>query len=221
VQTGSDTTSYSVSTSKWYNPSSWGNSETITETTYYKYANVYDTVEQIEEFVKDSEQNISKTVENIIDIKIFRKDIMASVLGLFDVADDDFDPSDIIDTLKNSVNRISIPSVDIDTSAHIDKVRESFSVSEVKDSQIDSLKNEVKRVLALILDAMKDEIVAQTSKIIKELNDAKDNFLPKLLQDSIQKLENMKQKRVKLEETEAEYKKLLDILQHQGAVNKL
>ena len=214
VQTGSDTTSYSVSTSDWYNPSSWGDSETITETTYYKYANVYDTVEQIEDFVRDSEQNISKTVENIIDIKIFRKDIMASVLGLFDVADDDFDPSDIIDTLKNSVNRISIPSVDIDTSAHIDKVRESFSVSEVKDSQIDSLKNEVKRVLALILDDMKDEIASQTSKIIKELNEAKNNFLPKLLQDSIQKLESMKQKRVKLEETEIEYRKLLDILQH-------
>ncbi len=216
VQTESHTESYDyeVSTSSWYNPFSWGSSETRTETetTYYKYANVYDAIEQLEDFVTKGEKSLSKTVENIIDIKTFRKEIMQSIMGLFDLQDDDFDPNDIIDTLKNAVNRITIPSVDIDTSAHIDKVRANFSTSEVRDAQVDSLKQEVKRVLNMIVADMKQEIDKQASKIIAELNIAKDNFLPKLLQDSHEKLEIMKANREQLETTLKDYDELINSL---------
>ena len=187
--------------------------KTETETIYYKYANVYDAIEQLEEFVIKSETELSKTVENIIDIKTFRKEILQSIMGLFDMQDDAFDPSDIIDTLKNAVNRISIPNVEIDTSAHIDTIRKNFSTSEVKDEQIDSLKQEVKRVMRMILTDMKEEIDHQTQKIITELNLAKENFLPKLLQDSYEKAEMMKANREKLEETLKDYDKLIKLLE--------
>ena len=213
VDSGIETKKYSVSTSRWYNPFSWGGSETRTRTINYKYANVYDAIEQLEDFVRESELNISKSIENMIDIKAFRKEILQNVMGLFDMEDNDFDPSDIIDTLKNSVNRISIPHVDIDTSAHIDKIRESFSSSEVRDSEIDSLKKEVKRVLKLILNDMNIEISSQTEKIIRELNQAKENFLPKLLKDSTDKLEMMKIQRKELETTVVQYRELLVFLE--------
>jgi hypothetical protein len=193
----------------------WGReSRTETETIYYDYANVYDAIEQLEEFVTNSEKEIAKTVENIIDIKTFRKEILQSIMNLFDMEDDAFDPSDIIDTLKNAVNRITIPDVDIDTSAHIDTVRKNFSSSEVRDSQIDSLKQEMKRVIDMILSDMKDEIKHQTKKIIQELNSAKDNFLPKLLKDSNEKLEMMKANREKLETTIKDYNKLIALLKN-------
>ena len=216
VETGSytETSSYEVSTSSWYNPFSWGSSRTEyeTETIYYKYANVYDAIEQLEEFVTKSEINLSKTVENIIDIRTFRKEILQSIMGLFDMQDDAFDPSDIIDTLKNAVNRISIPDVEIDTSAHIETIRKNFSTSEVKNDQVDSLKQEVKRVLQMILTDMKKEINHQTEKIITELNLAKENFLPKLLQDSHEKAEMMKANRNELKKTLQDYDALINLL---------
>lgn len=214
VESGSDTEEYEVSTSKWYNPFSYGRTETKTRTINYKYANVYDAIEQVEDFVRVSELNISKTVENIIDIETFRKEIMQNIIGLFDLKDDDFDPRDIVDTLKNSVNRISIPNVDIDTSSHIDTIRDNFSSSEVKDSKIDSFKKEIKRVLKLILGDMKVEILSQTKKIISELNQAKDNFIPKLLKDSNDKLDNMKNNMSKLNETKEQYEELFIILKN-------
>jgi len=191
-----------------------GGTETVreTETIYYKYANVYDTIEQLEEFVRKSEKDISQTVANIIDIKTFRKEILQSIMNLFDMTDDSFDPSDIMDTLKNAVNRISIPNVDIDTSAHIDTIRTNFSSNEVKDGEIERLQQEIRRVSSLIIHDMKLEITHQTKTIITELNLAKENFLPKLLQDSNEKLETMKRNREKLEETEAKYEALIHYL---------
>jgi len=186
--------------------------ETTTTTIHYKYVNIHDTIDQLEDFARQSELNIAKTVENIIDIKIFRKEILKSVVGLFDTQDDDFDPSDIIDTLKNSVNRISIPNVDLDTSGYIDTIRNNFSTSEVRDSQIDGLKKEAKRVLKLILLDMEKEIEVQTTKIIDELNQSKDSFLPILLKDSNDKLEFMKANRKKLKENLDMYIELLEIL---------
>jgi len=212
VESGSYTESYTESTSKWYDPSSWGSSETITETIYYKYVNVHDTLDKLEDFARQSELNIAKTVENIINIKIFRKEILQSVVGLFDTQDDDFDPSGIVDTLKNSVNRISIPNVDLDTSGHIDTIRNNFSQSEVRDRQIDGLKKEAKRVLKLILLDMEKEIEIQTVKIMNELKQSKESFLPVLLKDSNDKLEVMKKNRLRLEESEKLYQQLLIIL---------
>jgi len=212
VETGSYTESHSVSTSKWYNPASWGSSETVTETVYYKYVNVHDAIDQLEDFARESELDIAKTVENIINIKIFRKEILQSIMGLFDTQDDNFDPSDIIDTLKNSVNRISIPNVNLDTTGHIDTIRNNFSTSEVRDSQIDGLRTEVKRVLKLILIDMEKEIEMQTNKIIDELQQSKERFLPVLLKDSNDKLEVMKKNRMQLEESQKAYHELLTIL---------
>ena len=212
VNSGSKSESYRVSTSSWYNPFSWGSSETRTRTINYKYANVYDTIEQLENFARDSELNVSKTVENIIDIKSFKKDIMKHVMGLFDVGADDFDPSDIVDTLKNAVDRISIPEIDIDTSKHIETVRDNFSSSEVKDDEIDSLKKETKRVLSLIVNDIESEITQQTKKITQNLNSAKENFVPKLLKDSNDKLNKMKKERDNLEESLHRYEELLKLL---------
>ena len=217
VETGSytKTTRHREVTNKFTNflNDDWGTeTRTETETIYYKYANVYDAIEQLEEFVTKSEINLSKTVENIIDIRTFRKEILQSIMGLFDMQDDAFDPSDIIDTLKNAVNRISIPDVEIDTSAHIETIRKNFSTSEVKNDQVDSLKQEVKRVLQMILTDMKKEINHQTEKIITELNLAKENFLPKLLQDSHEKAEMMKANRNELEKTLQDYDALINLL---------
>jgi hypothetical protein len=217
VETGSYTVTHTSSrvTNSFTNffNDDWGReSSTTTETIYYKYANVYDAIEQLEEFVRESEVGISKTVENIIDIKLFRKEILQSIVGLFDMKDDAFDPNDIIDTLRNSVNRISIPNVDIDTSKHIETVRKNFSSSEVRDDEIDSLKEEVRRVLSIILKDMKEEVQNQTIKIIEELELAKEDFLPKLLSDSYEKLEQMKKNRDELEATLHNYQELMQFL---------
>lgn len=213
VANGTTTEQYSEVTNRFTNffNDSWGR-ETKTRTINYKYANVYEAIEQLENFVKDSELNIFKTVENIIDIKIFRKEILKSAFELFDVEDDNFDPSDILDTLQNAVSRISIPSVDLDTSIYIDKVRDNFSSSEVKDSEIDSLKKEARRVLNLILKDINEEIARQTQKIINELKDVKDGFMPKILSDFTDKLDKMKYNMQELEKTEKQYIELLSIL---------
>ena len=213
VEMGSETERYSVVTGEVRNffNDDWGR-ESRERTIYYKYANVYNTMEQLENFARDSELNIAKTVENIIDIKSFRKEIMKNVMGLFDVEDDNFDPSDIVDTLKNAVDRISIPEINMDTSKYVETIRDNFSSSEVKDNEIDSLKKETKRVLSLIMNDIQNEIIQQTKKIIQSLNNAKENFIPKLLQDSSDKLIKMKDERDNLEESVKQYEELLKLL---------
>lgn len=211
IQVNTGTETYSEVTNRFTNffNDNWGREE---RTKSYKYVNIHDAIGQLESFVRDSEVSISKTVENIIDIKLFRKEIMSNIVGLFDLSDDNFDPSDIVGTLKNSVNRITIPHVDIDTSSHIDTVRDKFRSSEVRDSQIDSLKAETSRVLKLILEDMKKEISNQTSDIILKLNDAKKSFLPVILKDLNDKLNKMKKDLADKEDSLKRYEDLLKIL---------
>lgn len=206
IESGTKTENYSEVTNRFTNffNDSWGR-ESKPKTINYKYANVHSTIDQLEEFVSKSEMDISKTIDNIIDIQLFKREILQNIIGLFDLSNDSFDPKDIVDTLKNTINRITIPNVDINVSKHIDTIRNGFTKSEILNDEIDKLKNETKRIVGLILEDIRTEISTQTKKIIDELNKAQENFLPVILSDLNKKLDEMKENRMKLEEKTREY----------------
>jgi len=181
--TRTETQSYQVSNSKWWNPFSWGTTRTEYTTVSYAYANVHEAVERIEEYVINGKRLLVKAVKDIIHISKFRKDIVDNVTNLFDFSDDNFDSDDIIIPVENAVNRITIPVVEIDVEKHIDKIRDQFKSSEVRNDEINTLRVESARVVDLITKDIKLEIQATLKRITGKMSDIKESFIPSLTMD--------------------------------------
>ena len=106
---GSETESYTVSTSKWYNPFSWGSKET-------RY-NTYTTVKA--GYVKNSLDQVISEVENLTEIE-YRQNIMEWKKSLYkslissarSVVDDDIlDPVIISRTIRGTLNSVQNPDI--------------------------------------------------------------------------------------------------------------
>lgn len=106
---GSETESYTVSTSKWYNPFSWGSKET-------RY-NTYTTVKA--GYVKNSLDQVISEVENLTEIE-YRQNIMEWKKSLYkslissarSVVDDDvLDPVIISRTIRGTLNSVQNPDI--------------------------------------------------------------------------------------------------------------
>jgi len=198
-----ETKSYSVSTSKWYKPWSWGSSETRYYTVTYKYANVHEAIDQIEDYVMNSKDALRNAVKSIINLKQFKIDISESIKNLFDFSDDNFDPDDILIPIQNAVERITIPGFELDVEKHIESIRNNFKTSQVRDSEIQNLRNEQARVVGLILKDILKETNATLNSIVSHLTKIQNDFIPDLTKDlkntASELSEQMKDKRKYLE----------------------
>jgi len=190
-------------------------SETRSKTVSYKYADSYEQVEKLEAFVNSSEALLSEKINNLINIEHFRVELQKSLVNLFDMEDENFDPQEMKRVVLNAVNRITIPNIEIDASMHIETIRDEFSLEEVTGSDISRLKDETKRVAKLIEKDIIKEIYNHIELIVKDLEKVKENFLPELLKDSESKVEQMKNSFSKLEESKVNYKKLITILEEE------
>jgi len=178
--TATETTSYQVSSSKWWNPFSWGSSKTEYNTFTYAYANVNEAVELLEDYVSQNKRILIDAIKEIVNIRQFRIDVTESIKDLFDFSDDSFDPDDVLIPVENAVNRITIPSISLDVEKHINTVRNQFQSSQVRDDEIASLRNEQARVVAIITKDIKAEVSVVLNKTVSKLNEIKNSFIPGL-----------------------------------------
>ncbi|KTG21230.1 hypothetical protein AUR67_07785 [Pseudoalteromonas sp. XI10] len=191
------TTSREVSDSSWYNPFSWGSTRTVTSTHYrtvnYTYASVHDAVSKLESFVIETSKALYDVSENAIQLSLFKQDIKASIREMFDFTDDDFDPEMVLMPLNNAVERITIPAVSLDLDAHINTIRQQFTVEQVEGDEIEQLRKEQARVVALLLSDISDELKRCIRLILEKLATEKNKFVPSLTKDLVTKVEQLRQ----------------------------
>ncbi|WP_421420097.1 dynamin family protein (plasmid) [Pseudoalteromonas lipolytica] len=191
------TTSREVSDSSWYNPFSWGSTRTVTSTHYrtvnYTYASVHDAVSKLESFVIETSKALYDVSENAIQLSLFKQDIKSSIREMFDFTDDDFDPEMVLMPLNNAVERISIPAVSLDLDAHINTIRQQFTVEQVEGDEIEQLRKEQARVVALLLSDISDELKRCIRLILEKLATEKNKFVPSLTKDLVTKVEQLRQ----------------------------
>lgn len=191
------TTSREVSDSSWYNPFSWGSTRTVTSTHYrtvnYTYASVHDAVSKLESFVIETSKALYDVSENAIQLSLFKQDIKASIREVFDFTDDDFDPEMVLMPLNNAVERITIPAVSLDLDAHINTIRQQFTVEQVEGDEIEQLRKEQARVVALLLSDISDELKRCIRLILEKLATEKNKFVPSLTKDLVTKVEQLRQ----------------------------
>ena len=218
-QTGSREESYTtyseVSDSDWYNPFSWGSTKTVSSTRYrtvnYTYANVQDAVQKLEDFVLETSDRLYQSSSQVININQFREDIKQAVKGLFDFSDPDFDPEMILLPLSNSVDRLTIPTVNLDLEHHINSIRQQFSVNELEGDEIQKLREEQARVVGLLLTEITKEVEKCGLDILGKISKEEQEFLPTLISDLEASVEQLRADLENKEQALTEYRKILDM----------
>lgn len=165
--------SHTVSTSKWYNPFSWGTSRTehsSYEERYY-YLDVSDALENIRNYANDATNSIEDMFYKSVDIASLKSRLLNVIVKNFDASDESYDPAYFKLLVEKTLNDITLPVIKIDISEFLNSVAGKFS-GEVRNS---SEKSNLKSMLTGSISHLFDEI---TSKFVEELTSFKVKLEP-------------------------------------------
>jgi hypothetical protein len=207
VKKGQDVKTYQVSSSKWYNPFSWGSTETKRNVIDYNYINTLEVVERLEDFILNSEKEIKKTIINIVDLEKFKKQLIKTVIENFDLGNENFNKNEILIPIRKELSKISIPNVNIDVSKYIKNINSEFS-GMVKDDNINELKRLQAESIRNVINDMESIVNNKSKEIANSFKVAGNNFIDNVLKDSKDKLDETKQQISQKEKYLGEYSKL-------------
>jgi predicted GTPase len=186
--------SYSVSTSVWYNPFSWGSSRTVysTRTVSYDYLNPNDAIEQVNQYGADSARQIVSLFGQIISPNALKLKLKQALLKDLDTQSEEFDPSLFKSMLENFVTKLDLPIFDIELGDTTSLISNNFSGEVTSQSEMEALRSKLSQSLAMVLDKLKVEFESQFSLLINQLELAGQGLSVDLTADLQQELAKVK-----------------------------
>lgn len=193
---------YEVSTSKWWNPFSWGSSKTCYETVYY--AKIRPVVNQIETYI----DKINNEIEHVWELqkdKIkknsnFYKELIKSIENVSDLSSDSFDSNVVRRSVRNVIESIIIPEINLNPDTYSDNIIKIFGKSRVQgESDIEKLEDEVGFAIKKAVQDMSEQVKESKIKFNDILKNQSKTFIENIKQDVDQNIQNI-QKQIKNKE---------------------
>ncbi len=177
--------SYKVSTSKWYNPFSWGSSTTeyYTYDEHYQYLDVSDALENLRNFGNDSANSIEKTFYKAIDIRGLKGKLLNIIIENFDTSDENYDPTYFKLVAEKTLNNIEMPIIKIDVSDFIENISSKFSGEIKSSSERSSLKLLLADSVSKLFEDITYKFILELKKFKEELEPIKTGFSDTLLKN--------------------------------------
>lgn len=206
------TSSRQVYSPELFSPSTWFSKKTVYTTHYrtvnYMYANVNEAVNALEDFASEANRRLVNVTSSAIDLAQFREDIKAAMKGLLDFSSRDFDPEMILAPLSNALERITMPSIQLDLDKHIQAIRSRFSAGRVEGNEVEQLRSEQSRVVQLLIQDIEVEVDGCKRQLQNKLEQEQKDFLPKLTSDLRQRTAELEKAFANLEQTLAQYQEI-------------
>lgn len=211
--------SYSVSTSKWYKPSTWGTSRTeyYTYDEQYYYLDASDALENIRNFSNDSITTIEKTFDKAVDISNLKKKLLNIIVNQFDTSDENYDAGYFKMLAQKTINNIDFPILKIDIQNYLNEISSKFSGEITNSSDKSNLKMALGNTISKLLDIITNEFSKQVKSMETNLSNIKTSFANDLLKniesefDTI--LKQCENKEVEIKNNKEFAKVVSDILQ--------
>jgi len=212
--TETKTETYTVSTSKWYKPWTWGDTETRTKqyTVSYTYANVHDAIDRVERFILDAEKGLMEHIAESVNIDGLRRDILAAAKKLVDFEDDNFDPDDLLLPVESAVSRLTIPAVNLNCRQCLETVTKVFNTSEVRDADIARLQQSIGHAVNRALEIIGAAIKENQEKIRQDLEQTGKQFVSGITGGLQTQIESLQKSAGNLQETVSKYAQALALL---------
>ncbi|MCT8977447.1 dynamin family protein [Clostridium sp. CX1] len=179
------TSSYEVSTSKWYNPFSWGTSRTeyYTSEQRYYYLDAADALENIRNYSIEATNAIEDSFVKSLQLDIMKRKLLTVVIQNFNAADDNYDPGYLKLIAEKTLNSMEIPIVKIDVSNFLDSISTKFSGEIRNSSEKSNLKQILASSISMLFDTISNKFADELIGFKKTLENSKAEFLGKLLEN--------------------------------------
>lgn len=211
--------SYSVSTSKWYKPSTWGTSRTeyYTYDEQYYYLDASDALENIRNFSNDSITTIEKTFDKAVDISNLKKKLLNIIVNQFDTSDENYDAGYFKMLAQKTINNIDFPILKIDVQNYLNEISSKFSGEITNSSDKSNLKMALGNTISKLLDTITNEFSKQVKSMETNLSNIKTSFANDLLKNIESEfntiLKQCENKEVEIKNNKEFVKVVSDILQ--------
>lgn len=218
MRTETKTISYEVSTSSWYNPFSWGSSETRYETIVTHYADVQDAIESVEQYVTEARRNLQNEVLRSVNLPVIKSKISQAAMSLFDVGSASFDVQIMLAQVSKSLRKLTIPEVDFMQENYSQTIIQAFGHHRIDISELGNLRNAQTETIKKAMTDLNLAAHKKMEEITLGLTQAGESLVDNLIrdiQDDLAQLRldiaNKTQILEKMDKAQAELKGLLTI----------
>lgn len=201
--------SRTVSTSRWYNPFSWGSSKTeyYSSTVTYDYLNAADAIEQVRDYGHQCAEQIRNHINRLISPLELKNSLRKALIKHLDTGNDHFNPALFKGTLEGAINRLALPTLELslgDATAII-----PFS-GELKDQgEMNRLRSYLDQALSNVFAQLETRLKTGVTEVIVQLEYLQTSIQDELTKDIQNELEQVRQGLQHKEQELANYDQLL------------
>ena len=217
ARTGTETKRdpYESSTSSWYKPWTWGDTETLYRTTSssYEYIAASDAIEKLVNYGNETAANLQREFNSIVNLTTLRADLKRSLINELNTGNEGFNPADFRATLEGTLSRLKLPALRLELGDISRSISANFS-GEIRNEQKmaalrETLQQSLKTVLSNLLSAFKSSV----DELRKQLAITRDSLGKELGKDLQKELAQLKSAFADKEQELQVYAEILDVSQ--------
>lgn len=225
TRTGSETheEAYEVSTSKWYNPFSWGSSETRyrTYTTNYEYLSASDAVEQIAQYARNCKVDIQYHFNDLIRPSQLKLNLRRALVNELNTAQADFDANQFKNVLDAVIRQLDLPELKLEIGDPTRKISQNFSGQIRSSNDMQKLKQALHQSLQEVFKLLNEQFKASAKQIELNLIDTQNQLAQKMTQGLEKELEQIKQDFAEKQKAVQEYEALKALITDEALTKKI
>lgn len=183
MRTETKTISYEVSSSSWYNPFSWGSTETRYETIVNHYADVQDAIEAVEQYVTATRRNLQNEVLRSVNLPVLKSKISQAAMSLFDVGSANFDVQIMLAQVSKSLRKLTIPEVDFIQENYSQSIIQSFGHHRIDVSELGNLRDAQTEIIKKAMIDLNLAAHKKMEEITSGLTQAGESLVDNLIRD--------------------------------------
>jgi len=225
THTGSETheEAYEVSTSKWYNPFSWGSSETRyrTYTMNYEYLSASDAVEQIAQYARTCKVDIQYHFNDLVRPNQLKLNLRRALVNELNTAQADFDATQFKNVLDAVIRQLNLPELNLEIGDPSRKISQNFSGQIKSSNDMQKLKQALNQSLQEVFKLLNDQFKASAKQIEFNLTDTQNLLAQKLTQGLENELSQIKRDFAEKQKSIQEYEALKALISDEASTKKI
>ncbi|TYT74465.1 dynamin family protein [Desulfobotulus mexicanus] len=218
TRTGTETyTSYTtVSTSKWYNPFSWGSSTTVptTRSRSYQYVMASDAVEKVTGYSNESAASINRKFSESFNPQKIKTELRKALLKEMETASADFNPGWFRSVIDHGIRELQIPVFTMDYGNEADAIVQEFQ-GEIRTDKMDNLNLMLSKALHKTFERIQKNFIAKVEELCSQFEDARESLTPVLTENLHKELAEVEKAFADKTAQVESYKKLLARLEEE------
>ncbi|KRE83738.1 hypothetical protein ASG89_11470 [Paenibacillus sp. Soil766] len=190
----------------------WLKSRDVYENRTYSYANVHQTIDQVADFAIELEKGLKSSYDEIMNLEKLVNDLKTAMLRIHDLSDESFDFNEVIVPVQKTINKISLPTFDLDSGVYRKRITDKFGMGKVEGGDVEKLKQLFYEQTDVILNDTTDKMNLKLREVEHSLQEISSDFINDVLKESEAKRNKLQKSIQNRDQEMRKYEEVLALL---------